>query len=159
MSTDVRVRHAVRVLLLDEADRLLLFRAEDAEAGSFWFPVGGGLDDGEDAPTAAAREVAEETGLKDLALGAEVWTRRHVFTWRGVSWDQRERWYLARVAHFEPDTSAMTDGEKTDLTACRWWSVTDMEATTDRLTPRDLAARLRILLADGPPPAPIEVGI
>lgn len=159
MSTEASIRHSVRVLLLDEEGRLLLLRAEDAENGPFWFPVGGGLEDGEDAPTAAAREVAEETGLKEFMLGPEVWTRRHVFTWRGVKWDQRERWYMARVAHFEPDRSAMTHEEKTDLADFRWWSLMDMEATDDRLTPRDLPARLRLLLVEGPPPTPIEVGI
>lgn len=68
---DVRptIRHAVRVLLLDEHDRLLLFRAEDPGTGAvFWFPAGGGIEDGEDAVAAARREVAEETGLTDLQL-------------------------------------------------------------------------------------------
>jgi 8-oxo-dGTP pyrophosphatase MutT (NUDIX family) len=70
------IRHAVRVLLLDEHDRLLLFRAEDPGTGAvFWFPAGGGIEDGEDAVAAARREVAEETGLTDLQLEAEVWHR------------------------------------------------------------------------------------
>jgi hypothetical protein len=67
-----RRRHSVRVLLLDDDDRLLLFAGEEPATGArFWFPVGGGRD----------------------------------------------------------------------------------------FVPRDLAARLRRLLAEGPPPAPIEVGI
>ncbi len=53
----------------------------------------------------------------------------------------------------------MTENEKVDLTACRWWTVEEMEATSDNLTPLDLAARLRVLLTDGPPISPIEVGI
>ena len=98
-----RQRNAVRVLLLDERDRLLLFRTEPPETGAaLWFPAGGRLEDDEDVRTAAVREVAEETGLVDVALGPEVWRRRHVFTWRGVRWDQRERWFMARVAHFSP---------------------------------------------------------
>lgn len=159
MSADAVIRHSVRVLLLDEADRLLLFRAEDAVGGSFWFPAGGGLKDGEDASTAAAREVGEETGLYGVVLGPEVWSRRHVFTWRGVPWDQRERWFVARVPHFEPRRDAMTEEEKEDLTDCRWWSIAEMEETRDRLTPRDLPVRLRALLADGPPPSPVAVGV
>jgi 8-oxo-dGTP pyrophosphatase MutT (NUDIX family) len=156
----MELRHAVRVLLLDERDRVLLFRAARPETGrAFWFPAGGGLEAGEDVRAAAAREVAEETGLRHVPLGPEVWRRRHVFTWRGVEYDQRERWFLARVAHFEPHRGALTGTEPADLTAARWWSVAELEACADDLVPRDLAARLRTLLADGPPERPVEVGV
>lgn len=154
------IRHAVRVLLLDESDSLLLFRAVDPTDGTvFWFPAGGGVEDGEDVAAAARREVAEETGLSDLRLGAEVWHRRHVFTWRGAELDQRERWFIGRVARFEPNGEAMTETEKVDLKECRWWTLPELEATTDLLTPRDLAMRLRSLLTDGPPAHPVRVGI
>jgi 8-oxo-dGTP pyrophosphatase MutT (NUDIX family) len=160
MSDAPQLRHSVRVLLLDEEDRLPLFRGEEPETGAgFWFPAGGGLQEGEDVRAAAVREVAEETGLAEFVLGPEVWRRRHVFTWRGVCWDQRERWFMARVAHFEPDGAGMTDAEKTDLTACWRWTLDELAATTDDLVPRDLAARLRVLLADGPPATPVDVGV
>jgi 8-oxo-dGTP pyrophosphatase MutT (NUDIX family) len=51
---------------------------------------------------AAAREVAEETGLRAFELGDEVWRRRSSFTWRGVEIDQRERWFLARTPVLSP---------------------------------------------------------
>ena len=63
------IRHAVRVLLLDEQERVLLLRGVRPETGTaFWFPAGGRLEDGEDARSAAVREVAEETGLADVPL-------------------------------------------------------------------------------------------
>ena len=160
MSGGPRLRHSVRVVLLDEDDRLLLFAGEQPDTGArFWFPPGGGLEEGEDVSAAAARELAEEAGIVGVALGPEVWRRRHVFPWRGVEWDQRERWLLARVRHFEPAGQAMSAEEKADLKAWQWWTVDELEAADDDLVPRDLAARLRELLANGPPSAPIDVGV
>ncbi len=159
MSRSPRIRHAARVLLIDGEEKLLLFRAERPETGEvFWFPPGGGLEEGEDVRAAAVREVAEETGLADVGLGAEVWRRRHFFTWRGREWDQRERWFVARVAHFEPDRGAMSESEKAELTECRWWALEELETTTDALAPCELASLLRSLLAEGPPLVPIDVG-
>ncbi len=46
-------RRAARVLLLDEADRLLLFRGfdpGDPDESPFWFTVGGAVDPGESVP-------------------------------------------------------------------------------------------------------------
>jgi ADP-ribose pyrophosphatase YjhB (NUDIX family) len=155
-----QLRHAVRVLLLDEEERLLLLQGEEPETGvAFWFPPGGGLHEGENVRAAAVREVEEEVGLVEFVLGPEVWTRRHVFTWRAVRWDQRERWFIARVAHFEPNGAGMTEAEKGDVTAWRWWTLAELAATTDDLVPRGLAAHLRSLLADGPPANPIDVGV
>jgi 8-oxo-dGTP pyrophosphatase MutT (NUDIX family) len=125
---------------------------------AFWFPAGGGLEEGEGPRDAAVREVAEETGLAGLKLGPEVWHRRHVFEWRGVEWDQRETWFLAHVRHFEPNGVAMTETEKAEISGCRWWSLGELDASADDLVPRDLPARLRELLADGPPAVPIEIG-
>jgi 8-oxo-dGTP pyrophosphatase MutT (NUDIX family) len=154
------IRHAVRVLLIDEQMRVLLLRGERPENGlAFWFPAGGRLEDGEDARAAAVREVAEETGLADVPLGPEIWRRRHLFTWRGEEWDQRERWFIARVPHFEPDTSGMTEVEKAEISACRWWTLDEMDATTDELVPGDLGDRLRALLTDGPPSSPVDIGV
>jgi 8-oxo-dGTP pyrophosphatase MutT (NUDIX family) len=59
----MRVRHAVRILLVDDERRVLLFAAADPETGApFWFPLGGGIEAGEDVRAAAARELLEATG-------------------------------------------------------------------------------------------------
>jgi 8-oxo-dGTP pyrophosphatase MutT (NUDIX family) len=69
----VRFRQAVRVLLVDEAGRVLLFSLPAARDGVvFWSGPGGGIEDGEDTMV-AARRIYEATGLRDLVLEAEVW--------------------------------------------------------------------------------------
>jgi hypothetical protein len=52
----------------------------------------------------------------------------------------------------------MSESERAELTAARWWRVSELATATEELAPRDLAARLAVLLSEGPPPSPIRVG-
>lgn len=152
-------REAARVLLLDPADRLLLFRGADPDRPDrrFWFPAGGGIDPGETARECAVREVAEETGLRDVALGPLVWTRVASFTWAGTPYDQHEVFFLARCGAFDVDVTGFSAAERVALTEHRWWTLDELVTTTDHLAPADLPQRLGELLRDGPPPVPVEV--
>ena len=155
MTNPQRERRAVRILMLDERDRVLLFLS--ARRG-WWQAPGGGLKPGEDVRAAAAREIFEETGLHGLRLGAEVWRRRYLFTYDGVDYDQRERWFTARVDGFEPDFTRLTEEERIDLAGWRWWTLDELDATRDRFVIADFAQRLREIVEHGPPDLPIELG-
>jgi len=85
--------------MIDDQDRVLLFRGEDPMNTDlrFWFPPGGGIEPDETPEDAARREVYEETGLADFDLGPHIWNRRHLFWFDGLHTDIREVWFLARV--------------------------------------------------------------
>jgi hypothetical protein len=53
----------------------------------------------------------------------------------------------------------MEDYERAMLGEHRWWSSEEIAASNERFAPRRLAELLKQLLAEGPPPEPIDVGI
>lgn len=156
---DAVPRPTVRVLLVDGAGRVLLFRSRTEDGRTFWFPTGGGVDPGETHEEAAVRELTEETGWAAPVLGPHVGDRRHVVGWDGTTWDVRERWYLARVDRLEVDTSGFTPEEAAADLRWRWWSVDDLRGTDDVLVPADLADLVAGILRDGPPSEPLTLGI
>ena len=155
--TEPVIRPGVRVVVIDAADRVLLFGSTADDGHRFWYPPGGGSEPGESVEETARRELREETGLIDIALDGEIGRRRAIVSWDGVTYDLRERWFLARVAPFELDTSGFTDQERSSIDEHRWWTVGELEASTDRLVPGNLAELIRSLLRDGPPDRPVDL--
>ncbi len=150
-------RQAVRVLLFDDADRVLLVRFWDG-ARSWWCTPGGGIEPGESDERAAQRELREELGAVPVELGPLIWTRRHVGVFRGRAFDQSERIYIGRVAAFEPSPSpdGLREHGPEDI---RWWTIDELETADDDFAPRRLPELVRQLTQDGPPAPPVDVGV
>jgi 8-oxo-dGTP pyrophosphatase MutT (NUDIX family) len=139
-------RRAGRVVVLDDQDRVLLLRGMDPaipDRGSWWFTPGGGLDPGESSADAARRELREETGLFLADLGQIIYERVARFDFDGASYEQAEAFYLVRVPSFEPTSDGWTDVEKRSVTACRWWSLAELETTSEHLHPQELPQIVR----------------
>jgi 8-oxo-dGTP pyrophosphatase MutT (NUDIX family) len=151
-------RASVKLLLLDERDRVLLVHAADPRTGlRSWYPVGGGVDAGESLDGAARREAYEETGLAVLPPGVHVWTREHTYRFDGRTVDVHEDWLLHRVAHYDPAPAQLSDYETRTVLGFRWWGADDLRSTDETVLPPALGDLLAALVRDGIPPEPVDI--
>ena len=150
MVTDNRMqptpRRAARLLVIDpESGAVLLFQYEDG-GRRWWATPGGALDGDETFEEAAIREAAEELAISSRSF-LPLWRGTAEFSFRGTPVRQEEHYFLLRIA---PGEVAL--GQKVreahrqeGIIATRWWSLEDIETTSEQVFPEDLARRLREL--------------
>ncbi|HZD01945.1 MAG TPA: NUDIX domain-containing protein [Actinomycetes bacterium] len=159
-SPDPVLRVAARVVILDSQDRVLLLRFTEPPSGRTWWATpGGALEPGETHQQAARRELLEETGLAGVELSPVIWTREHVFAWRGRRYRQQERFFMTRIDRHELGAELREAHLRDGIDAHRWWTIAELEQTGEVTAPRRLARLLRRLLVDGPPGEPIDTGL
>jgi 8-oxo-dGTP pyrophosphatase MutT (NUDIX family) len=140
-------RRAARVLLIDAAERALLLHGGDPARPEqhWWFTPGGGLDEGETPAQGAARELHEETGLKvdPEALGEPVHHETTEFSYANRQYRQSQHFFLYRVPEWQVNTAGFDTEEQQTITDHRWWSATELDASTEQIFPTGLADLLR----------------
>jgi double-stranded uracil-DNA glycosylase len=138
-------RWAVRAVVVDEDKRILLVQYQNPlTRATWWGTPGGGIEEGETHEHALRRELREEVGLEEFEQGPLVWEHEREFPWnRRLLW-QHNSVYVVRVPGHEPTPTI--DLVPEGVVGQRWWTLEEMEATTERLAPPDLLSRVREII-------------
>lgn len=147
-------RAGARVVVVADDAVLLLADSDPGVPGSgWWVTPGGGVDDGESPPEAAARELLEETGLPvtPQQLEGPVAHRVAVHGYSDRVLVQNESFFRLRTQRFVPEGIDWSPRERTRLKGFRWWPV---ERLPDDVWPSELRR-----LVGWVGPEPLQLGL
>lgn len=136
-------RRAVRVLVVDETGHVLMIHGHDPHRSerSYWYSIGGGVDDGEDERAAAVREVWEETGLSVAreALVGPVHVDEVEFSFEGRLIQQRQSYFGLVSTRFEPEPGDFQELEIRSTIAFGWIDPATAAELPEHVYPEQLA--------------------
>jgi len=136
-------RRSVRAVVLTPDRAILLMRTTPRTGNAFWFTPGGGLEPGESHEQALRRELREELGIVEFAIGPLLGRHRFV----SETAERHQHIYLIEHAHFEPYMSDPVEVHAVD--AFRWWHLSELLQTTEVVYPTGLAERILRHVEDG----------
>ena len=87
-------------------------------------------------------------GADAAQLGTPVFHEITEFSWNTQQYRQEQDFFLLPVTDFQVDTAGMDAEEQATITAHRWWSADEIDASPEQIYPRTLAGLLRSLAGD-----------
>lgn len=117
-----------------------------------WRLPKGHLDPGEDSQAAALRETREESGFRDLVLGAPLGEQWVVFHWEGRVRRRRETYFLAQLRSSQQDSRPPEDAAQFEV---HWLGPSEAASRLSYAAERNVLAKaLAALAAPKPATAP-----
>lgn len=138
-----RVRRSARVIVLDKANRVLLFRFDVSDRPPFWVTAGGECEEGESFENAARRELFEETGIRADPSEQIARTTPEFVTVEGEPVQADERYFVVRVNEAAIDTGGHTRLEQQVMTQHRWFELAELSDWPEAIFPENLACLVR----------------
>lgn len=153
-------RLTVRLLVLDPDKRLLLMAFDDpsitgtvtASTGRKWATLGGRMEHGESVLDIAAREAHEETGQDNITIGPAVWYGEQVLSVEGVPTLFKETFVVGLMDDDRLSSELWTEEERGIIQGMKWWTLGELETTTEIVLPRALPQLLPPILTGQYPP-------
>lgn len=162
----MQIRRTARILLFDEARRLLLMHMHDPDVAgadgrvltrSYWVTIGGEVEPGEELAEGARREIAEETGQSDVTLGPAVWYGEHVLVIRGEPRLLQETYFVAFTGDGKISDANWTDTERAVVKGMKWWEPEALLQSDALVFPTSLREHLPPLLEGRYPRSPLRI--
>lgn len=129
---------AARALVIDESGRVLLLSWRNPDGRVVWMTPGGGIEAGETPQEACLRELREEAGIEAGEVGRYLARLKIKTSLR----DRDEHHFLIRHAG-EVGFATLPDPGTEDS---RWWTLEELEASTELFHPWNVAQLLRRVL-------------
>jgi 8-oxo-dGTP pyrophosphatase MutT (NUDIX family) len=146
----LRIRNVARVIVVNNADEILLVKHSDKAAINpdqpdvltYWVPPGGGLEEGETFEQAAIRELREETGVEISEVEKCILTREVDLFYGKEFLTQHEQFFLARISG-KQSLSNFTPNDAEVIVDARWWRIAEIKNSNESFFPSDIAELMK----------------
>ncbi len=136
-------RRAVRVLVVDDTGHVLMIHGCDPHQPdvTYWYTVGGGVDDGESEREAAVRELWEETGRRvaPADLLGPVHADEVVFPFEGQVIHQQQVFFALLTPRYTAVPVAFEETELRSTVGIEWIDPRATQMAGGTVYPLDLA--------------------